>query len=138
MLRRFLLVQLVFPLVTATTLRFTFTRIRGVDTAVALGRLQLIDQFGTELDANELHGEPGNGWNGPEKLFDSTTATQWRDDTFASSAGTDGLSELDGHALARTTFANKYGDYGRSIRRRSAIRWRGPLPCRMCAASSRR
>ena len=85
---------LVLPLVTATTLRFTFTRIRGVDTAVALGRLQLIDQFGTELTPTSYTAKPSGGWNGAEKLFDGTTATQWRDGTFAASAGTDGLSEL--------------------------------------------
>ena len=84
----------ILPLVTATTLRFTFTRIRGVDTAVALGRLQLIDQFGTELSPTSYTANQATGGTGPEKLFDGTTATQWRDGTFAASAGTDGLSEL--------------------------------------------
>ena len=82
-----------------TTLRFSFTRIRGDDTALALGELRLYDAGGTLLTPTSyLHGEHGAGGVGPEKLFDFDTGTQWRD----------GVRRIGGHRRRVDT----HGDRG--------------------------
>ena len=76
------------------TLRFSFLRIRGDDTQLALGRLKLTDAAGNELTPTGYTAPQAADATGPEKLFDGDTTTQWRDDSFAASAGTVGSSTL--------------------------------------------
>ena len=79
----------------STTLQFTFSQIRLTDISVALGRLILYDAGGAELAPTSC-AAPGTTKAAVacENLFDGSTTTQWRDDSFASPASTVGSSTL--------------------------------------------
>ena len=77
----------------STTLQFTFSQIRQTDISVALGRLILYDAGGAVLAPTSC-AAPGTTKAAVacENLFDGSTTTQWRDDSFASPASTVGAS----------------------------------------------
>ena len=79
---------------TSTTLRFSFTRIRGEAGELALGQLKLYDAAGVDLQPTSYSAPQYSPATGPGNLFDGTSGTQWRDDTFAASVGMVGSSTL--------------------------------------------
>ena len=78
----------------STTLQFTFSQIRQTDISVALGRLILYDVGGAELAPTSCASVQTISSAACENLFDGSTSTQWRDDSFASPASTVGSSTL--------------------------------------------